>query len=192
VKLGQARHLDLAAPAQLVLHQRVQQLRLLAQQRGGAQHALLGRRVHRSQRGHERVAHARSRVSLVRVALVLAPSQFTRAAVGGGLLAREPQQRPDDPALPRGHSKQRTPTGRGGQTVEDRLHLIARGVPRSDQRTGVQLLRKPLRRAVAQLARPRLQVAGPALRALLLADAHQLEPHAQPLAQPPAVVRVGV
>ncbi len=94
----------LERPASSAVDEAVEQLGLLAQQRCGAQHVRLGRRMHGAQRGQEAVAHARARVALVVVALVLAPRQAARLAVGGGLLAREPSsgriRRPSPATMP--------------------------------------------------------------------------------------------
>ena len=79
--------------------------------------------------GHEPVSHPRPREALVVVALVLAPLQAARLAVGGRLLARDAQQRADQPPVARRHPQQRAPARRGREPVENRLDLVARVCP---------------------------------------------------------------
>ena len=56
---------DACPPGELALDDLLQQLCLLAQQRGGTQHVGLGRGVHGAQRGQQPTTHARARVVLV-------------------------------------------------------------------------------------------------------------------------------
>ena len=114
--------------------------------------------MHRAQRRHQ-TRRARARARSARRGCSHPRASAGRArAVGGRLLARDTEQRPHEPTLARGHSQQRAPPRRGGQPVEDRLHLVAgwcgrsRAARRSRQRDA-------LARPVAQRARPRLQVA---------------------------------
>ena len=97
------------------------------------------------------------------------------------------QQRPDQQPLRPDHPQQRPATGGGGEPVEDRLDLVARGVAGGVARAALGA--PAARRLVANLAGPRLQVArGAALASGRLPrrrDDGQL--HAQPRAQLRAV-----
>ncbi len=84
------------------------------------------------QRRHECAAHAPPGVDRGVIGLVIAPAERTGATVGGGLLTRERQQRAHERPISRAHAEQRAPARRRRQPVEDRLHLIGRGVPGGD------------------------------------------------------------
>ena len=109
--------------------------------------------MERAQRGQHLGAEAAARGG--GVGRVLAPGQPARLAVRGGLLARRAEQRPDQPAVARGHAQQRAPAGRGGEPVEHGLHLVGRGVAGGDVAR-----REPRGLGVAGVARPGLDVAG--------------------------------
>ncbi len=77
---------DARAARQLGVHQRVEQLGLLAQERGGAQHVGLRRRVHGVERLDEPVTHAGAGIELAVVARVLVPRELQLLTVGGRVL----------------------------------------------------------------------------------------------------------
>ena len=118
-------------------------------------------RVHARELGQHAVADPPAREALAGVRAVLAPAQAALAAVGGGLLAREREQRPHQPAVARRDPEQRAAAGRGGEAVEHGLGLVGRRVAGRDQRTAGELERA----RVAHVARPRLQVAAAGRRA---------------------------
>ena len=72
------------------------------------------------------------------------------AAVGGGLRARDAEQRPHEPPVARAHAEQRAPTGRGGEPVEHGLDLVGRRVPGGDVAAARELA--PPRRSAASRA----------------------------------------
>jgi hypothetical protein len=185
-ELAQPRDRDAARAFQLAAHELLEQLRLLAQHARGAQHVGLGRGMHGAQRGQEASAYPRAREALVDIARVLPPGESALAAVGRRLLARERQQGTDQTTIGGHHPEQRPAPRRGGEAVEDRLDLVARRMPGGEET--VATLGGLGGGRVAQLARPRLQVAARRLGRALGAD--HLELHPQPLAQPRAVALV--
>ncbi len=81
-----------------------------------------------SRAGSKTVAHARARVGGAVVAFVFAPGEPSLPAVGGGL-AYASAPAAAAPTCPRArHAEQSTTSGRGGETVEDRLDLVGGGV----------------------------------------------------------------
>src|SRR4051794_32680465 len=135
----------------------VEDLRLVAQQLGGAQDVALRGRVDRAQRRDESPAYAPARVTIRGVRRVLAPAEAALAAPRGGLLARDPEQRADEPPGARRHPEQRAAAGRCREAVEDRLGLVGRRVGGGDTGAGPRGRCQPRRRRVADVARPRLQ-----------------------------------
>ena len=157
---------------------------LVAQQLDRAQHVGLRRRVQLAQRRDQPVARA---VARERAATrCVGSSRHVEAVLGAPRLrvgAPGAEQRAHEPALARAHAQQRAPARRGGEPVEHGLDLVGGGVAGGD--VGVALLGEPRRLGVADVARPRLQVAlGPA-------RAVDGERHAEALAQRGAVRRVG-
>src|SRR4051812_5905354 len=114
----------------------VEDLRLVAQLLGGPQDVALRGRVDRAQRRHEAPAHAPARVTIRVVGRVVAPGEAALAAPRGGLLARDCEQRTDEPPRARRHPEQRAAARRCGEAVEDRLGLVGRRVGGGGPRGG--------------------------------------------------------
>ena len=149
-----------------LVDERVEHVRLVAQQRGEREHVLLGRGVDGAQGRDELAADPPARVRVRHIALVLTPAETPGRAVRRRLRAREPEQRPDEGPLSRAHAEQRAPARRGREPVEDRLDLVGRGVAGGDIGTA---RRRQARRAAAYrtsrahawtLPRPRARAAG--------------------------------
>ena len=133
--------------------------------------------MHLPQRGDETVANAPAREAAALVALVIVVGEPAGAAVVAGLLAADGQQRAAQQAVARGHAEQGPPSRRGGEAVEHGLDLVGGRVPGRDHAAALE--REPGGDAVARVARPRLQVAGP----LGPRDAIDPQRNAEPLAQ---------
>ena len=153
----------------------VEHLGLVAQEVERAQDVLLGGRMQLAQRGDEAVAGAVAGVRVRGVRGVLAPRQPGLGAPRLGLGAPDREQRAHEPPVALAHAQQGAAAGRGGEPVEHRLDLVGGRVAGGD--VGVALEREPRRLGVALVARPRLQVA---LRARRAVDG---ERHAEPLAE---------
>jgi hypothetical protein len=129
------------------------------------------------------ITHARAREARIDVGAVLHPVEPPLAAVLPCLLPGDLEQRAHQATAPRRHAQQGAPAGRNRQAVQNGLSLIAGSVAR-----GVLAARRvALGQRVAQLTRFGLQVAEAGQRHLL----HR-QRHAEPLAQRPAELGVGV
>ena len=155
----QRRQFDRARPAEHLVDERVEHVGLVAQDREQREDIALRRRMDSPQGRHQAVPDAIAGERVELVALVLAPRETALDAVRRRLLAGERQQRADQRAFASAHPEQRAAARRGRDAIEDRLDLVAGGVPGGD--VGTPLDRQLRRGSVARVARPGLEIARP-------------------------------